>query len=258
VLGAILRFFDEHVLGIDTGLKAEAPVHYHTMRAEAWKSARQWPPAEAARRLYLGASGDLAEAVQEASRVGYRADYRCGTGLNTRYGRLQIRNVQDYYPDWDDRPGDYLRFASAPLETALTVSGHPILHLDFACDQADAVILAYLEDIAPDGSARYVTEGVLRALNREVSAPSPTYRTTWPYRAFTRAGAKPLKPGVPVTIDLPLMPVSWQFPAGHRLGLALAGADRDNFALWPYGRPGNWTIRVGGASGSGLTLPVEG
>lgn len=257
VLGAILRFFDEHVLGLDTGLALEAPVHYHAMRAEVWKSAAQWPPTEGTRTLYPDASGALAESVPEAGTVQHRADYRCGTGLDTRYGRLQIRNVQDYYPDWDTRPGNYLRFASAPLEAALTVSGHPVLELDFAADQADACIFAYLEDIAPDGGAHYVTEGQLRALHRGLSAPSPTYRTSWPYRAFTRAEARPLVPGEPVRIELALLPVSWEFPAGHRIGLSLAGADRDNFALWPYGRPGNWTIRVGGSYRSSLTLPVE-
>lgn len=258
LLGAILRFFDEHVLGRDTGLAAEAPVHYHSMRAEAWKSASQWPPTRAERRLHLGAAGELAEAAPEAGEVRYRADYRCGTGRDTRYGRLQLRAVEDFYADWDRKPGTWLRFASAPLEAAATVSGHPLLHLDFTCDQADAVILAYLEDIAPDGSARYVTEGVLRALHHPLSPPSPSYRTTWPCRAFTRAAAQPLVPGQPVAIELPLLPVSWQFPAGHRIGLVLAGADRDNFALWPYGRPGNWTIGVGGRNGSHLTLPVEG
>jgi putative CocE/NonD family hydrolase len=257
VLGAILRFFDQHVLGLDTGLTSEAPVHYHTMRGETWKSALQWPPAQRGRTLHLCAAGDLAEAAPGAGQVRYRADFRCGTGLSTRYGRLQIRNVQDYYPDWDRKPGAYLRFASAPLEQALTVSGHPLLHLDFACDQPDANILAYLEDIAPDGSGHYVTEGPLRALHHPVSEPPATYRTTWPYRSFTRAGARPLEPGKPVQIALPLLPVSWEFPKGHRIGLSLAGADRDNFALWPYGRPGNWTIGIGGATGSRLDLPVE-
>ena len=64
-------------------------------------------------------------------------------------------------------------------------------------------------------------------------------------------------PGEAVSIDFALLPVSWQFPAGHRIGLAISGADRDNFALWPYGRPGNWTIRTGGNWLSGITLPVE-
>ena len=257
VLGAILRFFDEHVLGMDTGLAAEAPVHYHSMRVEKWKSASQWTPVESTRTLFPGASGALDDSVPEEQTIHYRADYRCGTGLDTRYGRLQIRNVQEYYPDWDAKPGNYLRFVSAPLPAPLTVTGHPLLTLDFACDQPDACVFAYLEDIGPDGSATYVTEGMLRALHRNLSAPSETYRTTWPYRAFTRAEAAPLRPGEPVTLELPLLPVSWAFPEGHRIGLSLAGADRDNFALWPYGRPGEWTIRTGGAYRSRLTLPVE-
>lgn len=102
-----------------------------------------------------------------------------------------------------------------------------------------------------------MTEGPLRALHRATAQAPPTYLTTWPYRTFTRADARPLTPGEPVAIDLPLLLVSWGFPTGHRIGLSLAGADRDNFALWPYGRLGNWTIRVGGACPSGLMPPVE-
>lgn len=257
VHAAVLRFFDEHVMGRDTGLSAEAPVHYHTMRGESWKSATAWPPAAAARTLFLTGDGTLADEAPARGEVRYRADFHCGTGRNTRYGRLQLRDVRDYYADWDARPGRYLRFVSAPLAAPLTVTGHPLLGLDFACDQRDACLFAYLEDIAPDGSAHYVTEGMLRALHRATSAPPQTYRTTWPWRAFTRAEAEPMRPGEPATIELPLLPVSWQVPAGHRIGLSLAGADRDNFALWPYGRPGSWTIGTGGARPSGLTLPVE-
>lgn len=255
VHAAVLRFFDEHVCGLDTGLAAEAPVHYHTMRAETWRSAPGWPPTEATRTLFPERNGGLAEAPPAEGEIRHRADFRCGTGPNTRYGRLQARDVRDYYADWDARPGRDLRFVSEPLSGSLTITGHPLLGLDFACDQRDACLFAYLEDIAPDGSATYVTEGMLRALHRATADPPETYRTTWPWRSFTRVDAAPLTPGEPVIIDLPLLPVSWRFPAGHRIGLRLAGADRDNFALWPYGRPGNWTIRTG--ERSSLTLPVE-
>ena len=256
VHAAVLRFFDEHVLGLDTGLSAEAPVHYHTMRAETWASAPGWPPARATRTLHLVADGALAEGAPAEGEVRHRADFRCSTGPDTRYGRLQLRDVREYYPDWDARPGAYLRFVSAPLEAPLTVTGHPLLTLDFACDQRDACVFAYLEDIAADGSAHYVTEGMLRALHRATASAPETYRTAWPWRSFTRAEAEPLRPGEPVTLELPLLPVSWRFPAGHRIGLSLAGADRDNFALWPYGRPGEWRIRTGPGR-SELMLPVE-
>ena len=253
VLGEILRFFDSHVRGLDTGLADEAPVHFHAMQAERWESAAGWPVARAERTLFLAAEGALAAAEPERASVEYRADFRCGTGQNTRYGRLQIRPVQEYYPDWEERSQAHLAFWSEPLAEEVTVAGHPILTLDFACDQPDACVFAYLEDIAPDGRRRYVTEGMLRALHRNGSEQSPTYRASWPLPSFRRADAAPLTPGEPVRLEIPLLPTAWSFPAGHRIGLRLAGADRDNFALWPYGRPGAWAIGTGAST---LTLPV--
>ncbi len=255
ILGSILRFFDEHVRGEDTGLQAEAPVHYHCLRAENWRAAQQWPPEHETLTLHLS-SDALSVVAPDPGHLHHKADYRCTTGLNTRYGRLQIRNVQNYYEDWDQHCRESLRLTTAPLDAPLVLTGHAVLDLGFTCDEADANVLAYLEDIAPDGTAHYVTEGMLRALNRaETNAPQ-TYPTTWPWRGFNRADAQPLIPGEETRLVFPFLPTSWQFPAGHRIGLRLAGADRHNFALWPYGRPGTWTIATG-PEGSTLTLPVE-
>jgi len=59
-----------------------------------------------------------------------------------------------------------------------------------------------------------------------------------------------------VQLRFPLLPVSWRLPKGHRIGVSIAGADRDNFALWPYGRPGRWQIGAGNDHPSNLVLPV--
>jgi putative CocE/NonD family hydrolase len=255
LLAEILRFFDTHVRGLGTGLTEEAPVHFHIMRAERWESAGAWPPAPSVRTLHLGSDAALHEAAPAAGAIEFRGDYSRGTGLNTRWGRLQIRNVQEYYPDWEARSRDHLAFRSRPLAEAFVVAGHPILSLDFACDEADACVFAYLEDIAPDGTRRYVTEGMLRALHRDGREDSETYCATWPLPSFRRADAAPLKPGERVRLEITLLPTAWSFPAGHRIGLRLAAADRDNFTLWPYGRPGRWRIGTG-PDGTALTLPT--
>lgn len=255
LLGEILRFFDQHVRGVDTGLADEAPVHFHVMRAEGWRSADAWPPESTGTMLHLGGDGTLAPEAGEACGIEYVADFRCGTGENTRWGRLQIRNVQNYYDDWEARSEGHLAFRSGALAAETTIAGHPVLSLDFACDQADACVFAYLEDIAPDGSRRYVTEGMLRALHREGRETGTSYRATWPMPSFRRADATPLVPGEAVRLEIPLLPTSWAFPAGHRIGLRLAGADGDNFVKWPYGRPGRWRIGTG-VKASRLSLPV--
>ena len=41
VLGEVLRFFDEHLAGRETGLGEEDPIHYFTVHAEEWRSAAE-------------------------------------------------------------------------------------------------------------------------------------------------------------------------------------------------------------------------
>jgi hypothetical protein len=98
---------------------------------------------------------------------------------------------------------------------------------------------------------------MLRALHRAEGEPPGTYKASWPYHPCTRAAAAPLVPGEPARIRIAMLPTSWCFRAGHRIALALSGADRDNYVRIPYGRPGNWTIHLGGAEDSVLELPVE-
>jgi predicted acyl esterase len=66
-----------------------------------------------------------------------------------------------------------------------------------ASSEPDAAVFVYLAEVEPDGTSRYVTEGVLRAMHR-AEAPAPrNYRTTWPWRSFARKAAKPMPPGEP-------------------------------------------------------------
>ena len=257
VLGAILRFFDEYVAGVDTGLTREAPVHYFTMAEEAWKSADQWPVTPSAQTFYLGGDGRLNGAPGSNEVDALDVDYGWGTGKNTRYGRLQALAVEDYYANWGKRPDRHLRYRSEPLQEAVTLSGHGVVTLHMSSDQGDATVFAYLEDEAPDGTVRYVTEGMLRALHRKESALPDTYKATWPARNYTEEDASPLPKGEMVELRFPLLATSWRFAEGHRIRLAIAGADKDNFSRLPHGRPGHWEIGRGGNHASSIELPAE-
>jgi hypothetical protein len=95
---------------------------------------------------------------------------------------------------------------------------------------------------------------MLRAQMRRVRpAGEAPYALPVPYHSFARADAEPLVPGVAATLVFDLLPVSHRFRAGHRIRLAIAGADRDHFAP-VAGPPPVWTI-VRGAD-SWLELPV--
>ncbi len=261
VLGEILRFFDEHVAGRETGLSDEAPVHLHVMGEEHWTAAQSWPVATGAQRLYPRSEGGLSESPGAATSLDIVADFALGTGRATRYARLAAEDCRSYYPDWAERSAAMPAFASKPLDAHRIVAGHAVLDLTLAIDRTDACVFAYLEDLWPDGRRIYVSEGMLRLLHRreigtETDAePAGTYRAAWPLRRFSRADAAPVTPGEEIAVRIPFLPVAWRFGEGHRIGLRLAGADRDNFALWPYGRPGTWQLRLG-AQGTSLVLPT--
>ncbi len=90
--------------------------------------------------------------------------------------------------------------------------------------------------------------GQLRASHRVTGAPA--YDTMGlPYHTHLEADAQPLQPGMPVELQFGIAPMSYIFPAGHRIRLELAFAD-------PAREEGEVTVLTGGQHGSSLTLPV--
>jgi uncharacterized protein len=258
VLAEVLRFFDEHLAGMNTGLTAEAPVHYFTMGEEAWHAAEQWPPiGDAPARLFLANGETLSGGAGTAGTDNYKVDFGFGTGEHTRYERLAALDNRDYYGDWHGRDAALLRYTSAPLETAAELTGHVTAELWLAASEPDAAIHLYLTEVEADGRERYVTEGVLRALHRKDAPDTPAHRTKWPTHSFRRADAAPLVPGQATRLSIALLPTSWRLRKGSRLRLAIAGADADHYAQVPHGRPPVLTLHHGGERASRLELPLR-
>jgi putative CocE/NonD family hydrolase len=257
LLGELLRFFDQYLMGRETGLLAEAPVHYFSLHAETWQSAASWPPVATTRRLGLSAEQALADAPAEAGQDETRADFAAGSGHGTRYERIAGINSTSYYADWAERQAGLLSYTSSPLERDMEMTGHGIADLWIESSEPDAALFLYLSEVEADGSIRYVTEGVLRALHRKESPAPERYRTTWPFRSFHRPDAAPLVPGQAERIRIPLLPTSWVFRTGSRIRLSIAGADADHCAQVPHGRPPRLTLLRGGDRASALELPMR-
>jgi len=257
LLAELLRFFDHYVIGLDTGLERESPIHYFTMIDERWRAAAHWPPHDKATTFYLEGGGQLAMELGSEGEDRYDVDFTLATGPHTRYGRLAAFNVRDYYTDWDGRTDRMLCYTTAPMATDQEFSGHACLTLHLSASEADAAVHAYLEDVAPDGTRRYVTEGMLRALHRNERPAPDHHKVVGPYHSFARADIAPLVPGEVATMRLSLLPTSWRVAAGHRLRLAIAGADADNYGQVPHGRPPMLAIRRGGGDASSIDVPLR-
>jgi len=214
----LIAFFAQHLRG-EPDRGDRKPVHYFTMGEGRWKAADAWPPPPRETRTLFLADGRLDGAAPAGEgRDRYRVDPSTGTGPRSRW-RGMIAPIAADYPDRARRDARLLVYDSAPLSAPTEVTGHPAVSLQVAwLDATDGVVFAYLEDVAPDGRVAHVTEGVLRALHRS------------PARTFCRADAALVEPGAIVELAFELLPVSYRFDAGHRVRLALAGADADAFA----------------------------
>ena len=200
--GELLRFLDEHVRGLATGLEAEAPVHYFTMGAEVWRAADRWPPPATPVRWYLAEGAALSETGPSGDGEDrYTVDPEAGSGPASRWTALRGRPIHDPYPDRAERDERLLVYTSAPLARDAEVTGHPVVTLYVASSASDGAFFVYLEDVAPDGSVVYVTEGMLRALHRRY-APAAGDPLGIPRRSFKREDAAPLVPGEVAELEL--------------------------------------------------------
>ena len=247
------RFFDLHLKGEGDGV--EGPVRYFTMGEQKWKTCSSWPPKADTERLYLAPGRRLSAGGPPSSPAHdvYRVDYAASTGHLSRWKSGFGMPID--YSDRKRRDEKLIFYDSAPLERDTEVTGHPVLTLFLAADAADAHVFAYLEEITPSGAVRYVTEGALRAIHRKLSSDAPPYPMAVPYRTYRRADAMPLEPGVVAELVFDLLPTSYLFRKGHRIRLAIAGADCDH-ARPLADRPSTFRLHHGNPRPSHLALPV--
>ncbi len=257
LLGALLRFFDEYLMEWPTGLEAEALIHYFSEHEEIWRAAIAWPPIEEMTRLQLGGDQALTASAGQAGNDVMQANFTTESGQGTRYERIAAIGATTYYADWQEKEARLLGWSSAPLSAAMEFSGHGLADLWLESSEPDAAIFIYVSEVEADGTVRYVTEGLLRALHRKESPAPDTYRTTWPFRSFRREDIAPLIPGRAERIRIPLLPISWVFAKGSRIRLSIAGADAEHCVQVPHGRPPRLTILRGGESASALELPLR-
>ncbi|GGW91545.1 CocE/NonD family hydrolase [Streptomyces noursei] len=128
-----------------------------------------------------------------------------------------------------DFPGQYAHFDSAPLRTAVHLTGSPTATVRIRSSSPDAVVFAKLYDVAPDGRRQLL----------------PSQLVT-PYRI---EGA-----GEGRTMRLQLPAVDHDFAAGHRLRLVLSATDL-GYAT-PV-EPATYTVSLAGGEGGTATTTGE-
>jgi predicted acyl esterase len=130
--------------------------------------------------------------------------------------------------------GDGVTLMTPPLTAETEITGPSAAKLFLSSSTEDADIFAVLRVFSPDlkevvfhgaiDPHTPVGQGWLRASHRKLD---PALSKPWrPYH--THDEVQPLKPGVPVELDVEIWPTSIVVPAGYRIALTIRGKDYEH------------------------------
>ena len=255
----MMKFFDRYLKGTMNPIASDKPVNYYTLGEEKWHGSDTWPPKGRDKEIYLDSLHRLSfEKPTTAGRDLYTVDATAGTGKRTRWDCLLGQIIWTPHPQRKKDDKKLMTYDSAPLKTPLKITGHPTIHLSVKPNAPDAAIFAYLEDIAPNGFVRYITEGQLLCGNRINTQKPPSYKTVHPIPSFLKADYKALNPNETTEVTMTLQPASFMFKPGHRIRLAIGGLDSDHFIAPNFTKlASELEIHTGAAYPSKLCLPVD-
>jgi hypothetical protein len=242
-----LKWFDHWLKGIDSGVMRDPPVTVFVRGwqspsllcledAGAWRNEAQWPPARVRpTAMYFGRVGTLSHAAGEANSASYA--YRPSVGLST--GRRGLGSTTPWAMPIDQRLDEAysLLFTTEPLSAAMELLGEPMVVLHAASTAEVAYFHVKLCDVAQDGTSRLICDGGLLATHRN-----------------SHERPEPLVPDQVYELRIALRHCAYRVPAGHRLRVAIAGADFQN--AWPTGGRAVHTVQCGGDRASHVVLPV--
>ncbi|MFO7899432.1 MAG: CocE/NonD family hydrolase [Planctomycetota bacterium] len=208
-----IAFFDRH-LKEDTSGPAPPPVRIFVMGRNEWRDEPAWPLERAAdTEFFLHADGALS-ADPPGSEPPDSFTYDPADPVPTIGGANSgpARALPMGRGPRDQRPvlgrDDVLLYQSEPLTGPLEVTG-PLKMVLFAASSAvDTDFTAKLMDMSPDGDARLLTDGVIRARHRN-----------------GRGREDFVTPGEVARYEIDLWFTSNEFQPGHRIAVAVSSSN---------------------------------
>jgi hypothetical protein len=214
IIALHIRWFDHWLKGSESGVENDPPLKIFIMGDNKWRDERKWPLQRTKEKvLYITSDGHgntpngngrlVAERPESVGTDNYEYDPR--NPVPTVHKRWRPRAC-------DQRPlakrEDILVYQTEPLSERLEVTGNPVVELYASSSAPDTDWFVRLIDVHPDGLARDVCMGMVRARYRN-SLDKPELVT----------------PGEVVECTIRMRPTSNAFLPGHRVRLDITSSD---------------------------------
>ncbi len=224
----MLDWYKHLFLGQNNAVSQWKHVRYYQMGTDVWKQSSTWPPPQASTVAYYLHSAGKANTASGNGSVSAQVNDPNANAASDRFvynpadpvptlggsmccdGRDVPNGIQDQRPD-EKRP-DVLVFTTPALKQNLNVTGPVSMTLYVSSSAPDTDFTAVLVDVAPDGMAHNIAEGIVRM----------RYRNSYTTASFLTAGQV-------YKVKLDMWATSNVFLAGHRLRVDVSSS---NFPRW--------------------------
>ncbi|MDP7579041.1 MAG: CocE/NonD family hydrolase [SAR202 cluster bacterium] len=223
--GIQLHFFDNWLKEEDRDSDPEKPVKIFVMGENEWRDEEEWPLARAQETKYFLHSNGRANTLDGDGLLS-------GDPPDEEPADVYVYNPNDPVPTlggplcgdlgflppgvYDQRVvesrSDVLVYTTLPLDRPVEVTGPVVVTLYSSSTARDTDFTAKLVDVSPDGYARNVAEGIVRA----------RYRTP-------RASASLIDPGRVYEYKIDLWSTSNLFRVGHKIRLEISSSNYPRF-----------------------------
>ncbi|MCL0029303.1 CocE/NonD family hydrolase [Dehalococcoidia bacterium] len=222
----MMRFYDYWLRGEENGVPDDRPIKIFVMGENVWRYEDEWPLSRATNADYFLHSGGKANTLNgdgslsnESPANGEPPDvyvYNPASPVPTVGGGLccdpAFMAPGAYDHRWVESREDVLVYSTPPLDQDIEVTGPIIVTLYATTSAIDTDFSAKLVDVYPDGYARNLTDGIIRARYRR-----------------SRNAAELIQPGQVYEYTIDLWATSNLFKKGHLIRLEISSSNFPRF-----------------------------
>jgi uncharacterized protein len=270
-----LRWFDYWLKDEADAAISGSPFVFQAIGSSQWFHTREYPLAEATpTRFYLSQSGRLTtdcspdkslatiSYVARGSMAG-RSLEQWSLGMRSFIATQRGRRIRY---DLDNRrlQRGALTYTTERFSAPTVVAGPITLTVHAAATTTETLWVAHLDDVAPNGISRPLTQGALlgshRALDPARTWYLPDGTVLRPHHLSTRSAVEPVVPGEVTRYDVEIFPTAALIAPDHRLRLTLTTYDFPHLVPTKPARRalagGSYLLHQGGPTPSHILIPL--
>ncbi len=286
-----LEWFDTWLRGADTGMaQTPTPLHYYDPGAQRYAETTTYPLTGATPRTFYFSGRRSGTALSRNDGTLSAGKPTAATGADSVAWVPVGSSICDRSVDqWmigaftlvtgqfsepvpcfaDDRLGQTgptaLTYTTAPFAKARTLAG-PIAATIYArANTSETEWVVNVEDVAPDGTSKPLTQGALLGSARALDA-SRSWQvagaTVLPYHPYTKAASVPVPKGAITRYLVEVFPTYSTIAAGHRIRVTVNTTDFPHLLPTPHQLlellGGSYQVQRTATAPSSITLPLIG